>query len=94
MGIAPRVMAKIMKAKLSPCMRSNIEGFGIAICAWFVWPATLLAREPPATSGGSQRHATISSTTLKNAPISSTLFERCSTQLYFFSHLEIWTDFS
>jgi hypothetical protein len=32
MGIAPRVMAKIMKAKLSPCMCSNIEGFGIAIC--------------------------------------------------------------
>jgi hypothetical protein len=32
MGIAPRVIAKIMKAKLSPCMRSNIEGFGIAIC--------------------------------------------------------------
>jgi hypothetical protein len=32
MGIAPRVIAKIMKAKLSPCMCSNIEGFGIAIC--------------------------------------------------------------
>ena len=32
MGIAPRVIAKIMKAKLSPCMRSNIGGFGIAIC--------------------------------------------------------------
>jgi hypothetical protein len=32
MGIAPRAIAKIMKAKLSPCMRSNIVGFGIATC--------------------------------------------------------------
>jgi hypothetical protein len=32
MGMAPRVIAKIMKAKLSPCMHSNIDGFGIVIC--------------------------------------------------------------
>jgi hypothetical protein len=32
MGIAPRVIAKSIKAKLSPFMRSSIEGFGIVIC--------------------------------------------------------------
>jgi hypothetical protein len=29
MGITPRAIAKITKAKLSLCMRPNIEGFGI-----------------------------------------------------------------
>jgi hypothetical protein len=32
MGITPKAIAKIKKAKLSPLMRPNIEGFGISIC--------------------------------------------------------------